>query len=210
MGERQLISAFTDRSCPLLVIPSAQGAMAGGNADVWSRRFAAFGLVGALLVGWFFITSAQAKQIQAHISAEQIEIVDHGIYEPMKGKLPKGVPPYNANDVQLVAVTNFIPAQLGIKFGFRYRIVGQTPGAPVAIKTVMLFPSAGLISPTEGRIHSLSISTTERVGRLKAIAYRIDEPWQLVPGTWTIQLWAGSQKLAEQAFTVRPQQTAMN
>jgi hypothetical protein len=209
-SQRQLLSAFTDSYCPSLVIPSVQDVMPGDEAPVWRLRFAAFGLVGALLAVWLFITSAQAAQIQPRVSVEQIESFEYGIYEPMRGMLPKGVPPYSVDDKQLVGVTNVIPAQLGIEFGFRYRIVGHPKGAPIAVKTVILFPSAGVVSPTEGLLHSSSLLKPERIGQLKIVVYKIEKPWELVPGIWTIQLWVGSQKFAEQAFNVMPQQTAMN
>jgi hypothetical protein len=32
--------------------------------------------------------------------------------------------------------------------------------------------------------------------------YDIDDSWELVPGVWTIQLWAGDQKFAEESFTL--------
>jgi hypothetical protein len=208
--ERQLPSAFSDSYCPSLVIPSVQRVVPGDGATVWRLGFAAFGLVGALLAGWLFITSAQAAQIQPQASVEQIESFEYGIYEPMTGVLPKGVPPYGVDDKQLVGLTNVIPAQLGIEFGFRYRIVGHPKGAPVVVKTVILFPSAGVVSPTEGLLHSLSLLKPEPIGRLKIVVYKIEKPWELVPGIWTIQLWVGSQKFAEQTFNVTPRQTATN
>jgi len=48
----------------------------------------------------------------------------------------------------------------------------------------------------------------ERVGAVKALACKINEPWLMVPGKWTIQLWVGGQKFAEQSFHLIPQQPA--
>lgn len=189
------------------------GVRLGEEPSVRRLRFAALGLIGAffqLLTVWLCMTSAQTAQVQSHASVNEINIVDYGIYEPMRGPLPKGVPAYSVDDVQLVAVTNSITAKIGVKFGFRYMIIGEPFGAPVAVKAVILFPPAGLVSPDKGLIHSVSNLTTERIGAKKAIACRIDEPWQSVPGTWTIQLWVGSQKFAEQSFNVIPQQLATN
>lgn len=203
--ERQLFCAFPDRSCPSLAL---EGVAAGEKAGVWRLRRA--GLTRALLAAWILLASTQAAQSQPRGSVEEIDVLDHGIYEPMKGKLPKGVPPYTSDDVQLVGVTDFIPAQLGIEFGFRYKIVGHPRGAPIAIKTVILFPSPGAVSPRDGLLHASTLVKNERIGGVKAIAYRLDEPWELVPGIWTIQLWVGSQKFAEHSFTMKPRQTAMN
>jgi hypothetical protein len=184
------------------------------EASVGQVRFAALCLIGALLVllaSWFFITNAQAGQLQSHLNVDDIVVTDSGIYTPQGGQdvtLPKGVPRYTVDDVQLVAETNTIPAKLGTKFGFRYRIVGDSWGAPVTIKVVTLYPPAGAVSPKMGLIHTASLLKTARIGASNAIAYSADEPWEMVPGVWTIQLWVGSKKLAERTFNMIPQQLA--
>jgi len=193
---------------------SMHGVKHNNDASVGRARFAALCLIAALLVllaSWFFIINAQAGQLQSHVSVDDILITDFGIYEPQGGKdvtLPTGVPRYTVDDVQLVAETNTIPAKLGTKFGFRYRIVGNSWGAPVAIKVVTLYPPAGAVSPKMGLIHSASLLKTAHIGASNAIAYSADEPWEMVPGVWTIQLWVGSNKLAEQTFNMIPQQSA--
>ena len=51
------------------------------------------------------------------------------------------------------------------------------------------------------------LQTTDRrlvkvIGGTSYTDYSLDEPWELVPGKWTMQLWQGSRKLAEKSFTV--------
>jgi hypothetical protein len=196
------------------VVLAMDGVKHDDEASVGRARFVAVFPVGALflfLASWLFITNAQAGQLQSHVSVDDILITDFGIYEPQGGKdvtLPTGVPRYTVDDVQLVAETNTIPAKLGTKFGFRYRIVGNSWGAPVAIKVVTLYPPAGAVSPKLGLIHSASLLKTAHIGASNAIAYSADEPWEMVPGIWTIQLWVGSKKLAERTFNMIPQQSA--
>lgn len=43
---------------------------------------------------------------------------------------------------------------------------------------------------------------TRRVGASNWNGYTFDDPWELVPGTWTMELWVGKQRLASQEFTV--------
>lgn len=44
---------------------------------------------------------------------------------------------------------------------------------------------------------------TRTIGREAGyVDYGFDDPWELVPGTWTIELWHGDRKLATQSFTV--------
>jgi hypothetical protein len=184
------------------------------EASVGRARFAALCLIGALsvcLASWLFITNAQAGQLQSHVSVDDIFVTDFGIYTPQGGEnvtLPTGVPRYTVDDVQLVVETNTIPAKLGTKFGFRYRIVGSSWGAPIAIKVVTLYPPAGAVSPKMGLIHSASLLKTAHIGASNAIAYSADEPWEMVPGVWTIQLWIGDKKFAERTFNMIPQQSA--
>jgi hypothetical protein len=196
------------------VVLTIDGVQHDDEASVGRARFAALCRIGALcvcLASWFFITHAQAGQRQSHVSVDDIFVTDSGIYTPQGDKdvtLPNGVPRYTVDDVQLVVETNTIPAKLGTKFGFRYRIVGDPWGAAVPIKVVTLFPPAGAVSPKMGLIHSASFLKTAHIGASNAIAYSADEPWEMVPGVWTIQLWVGSKKFAERTFNMIPQQSA--
>jgi len=207
----QQLAPPADRAAPQKTVLTVAVAVPDDAGGAGRLHFTARGVIGglfALLVGLSFITTAQAAQSQTHGSVELIDIVSPGIYEPMNGPLPKGVPAYTVDDVQLIAVTSSIPAKLGINFGFRFRIVGDPIGAPVAIKTVIIFPSGGVVSPTDGLVHSVSHVDMERIGAVKALACKINEPWLMVPGKWTIQLWVGGQKFAEQSFHLIPQQPA--
>ncbi len=204
-------AAAADRAGLPGAVVAIDGVKHDDEASVGLARFAALCLIGALcvcLASWFFITNAQAGQLQSHVSVDDIFITDFGIYTPQRDEgvtLPKGVPRYTVDDVQLVVETNTIPAKLGTKFGFRYRIVGNSWDAPVAIKVVTLYPPAGAVSPKLGLIHSASILKTAHIGASNAIAYSADEPWEMVPGVWTIQLWVGSKRFAERTFIMIPQ-----
>ena len=33
--------------------------------------------------------------------------------------------------------------------------------------------------------------------------YGFDEPWEVVPGTWTLEIWQGDRKLLEKSFEIK-------
>jgi hypothetical protein len=70
------------------------------------------------LACWLSATCADARPAKV----ERVDVVDHGIYLANKviSKANElGFSHHSVDDVQLVAITDTIPAQLGIKFGFR-------------------------------------------------------------------------------------------
>jgi hypothetical protein len=165
-----------------------------------------------LAVGWLAMTGtcSQAARVQVTGSVEEAEVTDYGIYTADK----TAASPQLANIVQqpvdnvaLIAITNTIPAERGINFGFRYRLVGEPLDSRVTVRIETIFPPAGIMSPKAGLLHSYSYSVTDHIGVRSSFAgYSADESWELVPGTWTMQLWVGDKKFAEQSFTMLPPQ----
>ncbi|HET7085935.1 MAG TPA: DUF3859 domain-containing protein [Rhizomicrobium sp.] len=149
---------------------------------------------------------AQTSKPEPAAKVEQIDVTDYGIYTADKtARLvdASGLAHHTVNNIQYIAETSTIPAQTGIKFGFRYTIAGTPYDAKVTIKQVTIYPPAGVTSPKTGLLYTNSFSTTYRIGMPPIFAgYDIDSPWEVVPGVWTIQLWIGDRKLAEQSFTV--------
>ena len=174
------------------------------------------GLIGALLLllaSRFFVTRAEAAPVQSHANIQDVLILDHGLYTPLKDPsrpLPPGVPQISSELFQLVVETTSVPAKVGIQFGFRYKIFGHPSGAPVETKAIFLYPQAGAVSPKMGLLHSTSMSKTVRINESSGIAYSVDEPWELVPGIWTVQLWIDDRKVAEQSFNMVSQKLATN
>jgi len=46
------------------------------------------------------------------------------------------------------------------------------------------------------------ITITAHLGRPFFAGWRFDDPWEVEPGRWKIELWLGTSKLAAQEFTV--------
>jgi hypothetical protein len=137
---------------------------------------------------------------------QQIDVTDSGIYTANKTATmtnDMGLTHHIVNNIQLVEATNTIPVQLGVKFGFRFTLLGTPQDARVTIRQVTIYPSKGVISPKKGMLRTNAFESTLQIGMSGQFAgYDVDDPWELVPGIWTIQLWIGDRKLAERSFTV--------
>jgi hypothetical protein len=145
---------------------------------------------------------AQAQQVQ------HIEITDTGIYKAEKTGTtatpgtPMGVTNF-VSDIVLVERTTTIPAGVGTLFGFRYTIIGELDGAEVKLKFVNHYPAPGLRNPASGNTFMSGEYFMQRnLGTKHWKGYNFENDWELVPGTWTFEIWQGDQKLAEQSFTV--------
>jgi Domain of unknown function (DUF3859) len=134
------------------------------------------------------------------------EIVEYGIYtaEIQTAKRDSnGVLQSNLGDISHATTTTSVPARHGVRFGFRYKITGTPDGATIPLKFVTVFPPAGLSPPNMAQpIHNSESGQTVKIGDTGYHDYGFDDPWELVPGPWTIQIWYGKTKLAEKNFTV--------
>jgi hypothetical protein len=148
------------------------------------------------------VAHAQAPQI------DRIDIVEYGIYTAkMTGEraAPNAVMGAVASlgDVQHAVTTRTIPAQQGVRFGFRYKIVGAPENARTLIHIVTIFPSPGLTNPATRKTASRSeYDATATIGGTEYQDYGLDNAWEVVPGRWTMQIWYQGRKLAEQTFTI--------
>ena len=142
---------------------------------------------------------------------DRIEIRTIGTYTAELGERTpdKNIAGGGLNSIRsykFVKIGTTVSAQKGVRFGFEFVVMGRPDGAKVPLKSVIIFPAQGLRNPETGRTQprdeymiSATINAVERNG------YGFDHEWEAVPGTWTIQLWDGNRKLAEQNFTiVRP------
>lgn len=147
-----------------------------------------------------------SKPALAEVKVTGAEIVEYGIYtaeiETAK-RDNNGVLQSSLGNIRHAATTTTVPARHGVRFGFRYRIIGAPAGAAVPVRFLTVFPPAGLRPPNTARpIHNSESNVTQKIGEVGYHDYGFDDPWELVPGSWTIQIWYGNNKLAEQKFTV--------
>jgi Domain of unknown function (DUF3859) len=139
---------------------------------------------------------------------DRAEIIDFGIYTftpTGTNSAPDAVggKDQQVEDLRLAARTHTIPLEKGVAFGYRFKLVGSPADAKVPLRAVILFPPGGLTN-TALRKHydRSSVDFTASIGSVSVRGYSLDDPWDLVPGTWTMQLWQGDRKLNEEVFTL--------
>lgn len=133
----------------------------------------------------------------------EMQVVDYGLYQAsnesslLDSNSPTGVV-RTGGTFKLLQQTNVISAKVGNAFGFRFLIPKefQTP----QLKYVYLFPE--MRNANTGQAFSRSEVFGERKGHgpESGIFYNLTDPWELVPGEWTIQVFAHDRKLLERQF----------
>jgi hypothetical protein len=97
--------------------------------------------------------------------------------------------------------TATIAARLCVSFGFEYVLVGTPTNVDVPIRMVTRFPAAGVRNPETGlTTHRHEAIVMRTIGRLHFRSYTLEREWEVVPGTWTFELWDGDRKLVERSF----------
>ncbi len=91
-------------------------------------------------------TYAQTPQIS------RIDVIEYGIYRAEATKrtdTPGTAGGYvvSVTNITNIQVTRTVPARLGVKFGFRYNVVGMPNGVTVPVTIVDKFPEQGLRKP---------------------------------------------------------------
>jgi hypothetical protein len=96
-----------------------------------------------------------------------------------------------------------IPAKTGTNFGVAFKFRNASGEDPVEYRAIWRFPKPGLINP-KNKNTFFEYETTPSVCQRSVCVYgwSFSEPWEMVIGTWTLELWRGSRKLHEQVFEV--------
>lgn len=142
------------------------------------------------------------------LSVERVSITSPGIYELQITKEigDKNLAGRSRNVVQKirnVQITTTIPARICISFGFEYVIRGAPIDAEIPIKMITKYPNQGVHNPeTRETTYRNETLISRKIGRVHFRSYTLDNPWELVPGVWTFELWHKDRKLAEQSFVL--------
>jgi hypothetical protein len=141
------------------------------------------------------------------LEVQRLDITDFGIYaldREISGRNPQGISLGTATNVAHTATQRTVPAQIGATFGFRYRIVGKPEGAIIPLKKVIIYPAPGLQTQTSSsRVRKVEFKHEARIGETNTELYTLEDQFELVPGTWVLEMWLGSRKLAGQPFRLQ-------
>jgi hypothetical protein len=145
-----------------------------------------------------------------HAKAQQvsIEILESGLY---RAETTRQVADPNAvggtrtlmRNATFYDRTSRVPAAIGTRFGFRYRLLGVAANEDVELTKLTHFPPPGLVNPKTGRMQTSNTTVLHVKGDASPVTgFHFDEAWEAVPGEWRIELWHAGKKLAEQRYTV--------
>lgn len=94
-----------------------------------------------------------------------------------------------------------VQAKPGIRFGMEVEWHGTPIGGPIRLQSVITYPAGGVRSPTSGVVlHEATSEGWGRIGMKNFVGYRLDEPWERIPGRWTIKVLYEGKVYAEQSF----------
>ncbi len=135
-----------------------------------------------------------------------VDIINYGSYRVKKEQIEDitetpGGRCHIITETEFIEQTFRIPAILGIRFGFRYRINGTPKGKTVPIMIKKVYP--GLKDPMKpNMIYGHDYVRAHEIGHVYGTGYGFDHAWELVPGMWTFQLQYEGKILGEISFEV--------
>jgi hypothetical protein len=144
----------------------------------------------------------------AQDSVDRIEVVGKGIYQVTIGEpTPDPAAPTGTTAApvafNLIESTSTVAAALGVEFGLAYRVVGAPDGAEVTLDVVNIYPGPGLADPDKAEpIRENRYQRAKKVGEVNYLGYGFEQDWEMVPGSWTFQIWHDGRQLLEESFTV--------
>lgn len=164
--------------------------------------------IAALAVLLALATTARGEDARV----DRLDLVESGFYDAGTVKvagsvLSPGAAAGHTLDLRNVHFTPDPPAnsaRVGTGFGVRFRLRGRPAGARVVLRSVWKIPEPGIRNPNNGNRFRRSVADfTAVVGKLHMRGYQFDEPWEVVSGSWTLEIWQGDRKLLEKGFTIQ-------
>jgi hypothetical protein len=158
----------------------------------------------AVLFGFGAVTFAYA------VTIAEVQIVEFGPFHKTPSNALMFAPnsitgmSHAVSEATLIEKTTDIHASIGTSFSLRIKIAGEPDGAVVELTAKCIHPK--LSDPTSGRSSTVETWNTYPVigsgGSSGYVGFTFDNPWELVPGKWTIQIFDQFTLLAEKAFDV--------
>ena len=177
----------------------------------WSRSWRAT-LRAAGLASFALVLAIAAPARAQDMRVDRLEIVDFAFFDRAQAKVPGAKPAEGAvtGTVQQLGALQLLPeppansARIGIGFGVRFRSFGERNGERAMLRSVWRIPEPGIVNPTNHTTYRQSVADFPTViGTRHWRGYGFDEPWEVVPGTWTLEIWQGDRKLLEKSFEIK-------
>jgi hypothetical protein len=160
----------------------------------------------ALAIAW--VADARAQDMRV----DRLELLDAGFYDVAKASVTGTTPAAGTvtgavqelRNVTLSPTPPATAARVGIGFGLRFRSFGARDGERAMLRSVWKIPSPGIVNPNDGKTYlesAADFATT--IGSNHLRGYTFEQPWEIVPGTWTLEIWQGDRKLLEKSFEIK-------
>lgn len=101
--------------------------------------------------------------------------------------------------------TDVVEMKRGTDFGVLFRPLGidVLPGMPVHLRYVTRFPKpAGAPGSTPRESAESEIECL--MGMVCTARYILDEPWEMIPGTWRLEVYSGEKKIVDESMNLIP------
>jgi len=140
---------------------------------------------------------------------DRIEVVRSGLYTATIARQDSALGSPTGKAAMLDSPTFYsddarVPAQIGRRFGFEYRVLGSPTGREVRLRGVWHIPAPGITNPTNGNTYRESARDfTVRIGDTQVHGYGFDQPWEIVEGDWVLEIRQGETVLASRTFSVK-------
>ena len=111
---------------------------------------------------------------------------------------------HEVKGVEVAKQTAEIPASLGTSFGILFTITGLPADRPVPLKKVVTYPEITKPDGKKQTSHTVPLEIlSDDHGAISSFeGYKFTEPYELVTGKWTFEIWHGQQLLLRQVFSV--------
>ena len=134
-----------------------------------------------------------------------VEILQYGVFRSEivgKQRDVSGITHNVVDKICHIATTRIVPMRSGVQFGLRYKVTGAVAGQPVLLTKVVRYPAVMIPPPPEPARSQVLNFVSLAAGATSYTEYALEQPWELVPGTWTFQFLERDRMLAEFSFTV--------
>ncbi len=154
------------------------------------------------------------KQPRPITKVTGIEVTGVGMFtiaqeETVTSEGPAGVSIVPAEKPTLQTQTTRIPATIGTTFGVSFIVRGSPPGDLTNLRIVWRFPDPGLKDPPKESpwYQDCDVGTCE-IDKEQVAIYGLRYDWELVPGTWRLEIWKGERRLLTQSFELHRPESA--
>lgn len=161
--------------------------------------------------GWLSLPLLAALSLPAAaVEQARVTILSYGTYSvETEVHEPNAADPTGrrgrVTGVRLIEQVDYICARLGVRFGMEYALAPGSDGAspaPRALRLVMRFPEEGIVNDKGQRFLTSDWDRVLVPGLPNVSLYHFEEAWEMVPGSWSFEVFDGDVKIAERKFTV--------